>query len=174
MNVCIHWMFDSLTRRRSPWTCWDPRRRAAAASGGTRTCSDTWSHSVPEQRVRELHTNNNNNNTNHNRKWRRQQRAPHLVSTLLLTHLTVPAQLLEPLGLDPVPDRLRGQKIRFSHRDHRHGAEQPTERREAAREEAPEERRSTGFRGLCGDLARIHTILRSRARVIICNNNKLN
>lgn len=42
----------------------------------------------------------------------------HLVSTLFLAHLAVPPQLLETFGLDSVADGLRGQKIRFSHRDH--------------------------------------------------------
>uniref|UniRef100_A0A7M4DXY0 F-ATPase gamma subunit n=1 Tax=Crocodylus porosus TaxID=8502 RepID=A0A7M4DXY0_CROPO len=39
----------------------------------------------------------------------------HLVATLLLAHLAVPAQLLKPLGLDAVGDGLRAEEIRLAH-----------------------------------------------------------
>lgn len=38
-----------------------------------------------------------------------------LVAALLLTHLTVPAKLLQALGLDPIGDGLRGEKLALSH-----------------------------------------------------------
>lgn len=38
-----------------------------------------------------------------------------LIAALLLAHLTVPAQLLQPLGLDAVCDRLRAEEIRLPH-----------------------------------------------------------
>lgn len=51
------------------------------------------------------------------RGWTRGRPGPaYLVPALLLAHLAIPAQLLKPLGLDPVGDGLRGKKIWFPHR----------------------------------------------------------
>lgn len=41
-----HTGMNELTQRNSPWTCWGPLKPAAAASGGTLTCSDIWNRSV--------------------------------------------------------------------------------------------------------------------------------
>jgi hypothetical protein len=38
-----------------------------------------------------------------------------LIAALLLTHLAVPAELLQTLGLDAIGDRLRGQEIVLPH-----------------------------------------------------------
>ena len=39
----------------------------------------------------------------------------HVVPALLLTHLTVPSQLLESLGFDAIGNRLGRQEVVFGH-----------------------------------------------------------
>lgn len=71
----------------------------------------------------------------------------HLIAALLLAHLAVPAELLQPLGLDAVGDGLGAEEIRLPH-----GARGPPPSSAPSRKSPPEvaENHTGSHRGAAG------------------------